>query len=208
MKQIILYGHLAKKFGRHHRFDVRTPAEAMRALQVNFPGFREHVMAHNEPGYHVRVGKDYRNEEGLLYPADGVIKVIPAVAGASGAGMVILGAALMVMTGGAAIAALSSFAIGTGSAGVIGAVSAFTAASGMIGSLGLAMVLGGVSQMLFQPPKAQSVERPENKPSYSFNGPVNTTVQGNPVPVCYGRLIVGSQVVSAGISTTDIPVNA
>lgn len=206
MKQVILYGHLAKKFGRHHRFDVRTPAEAVRALQANFPSFRAHVLAHNEPGYHVRVGKDYRNEEGLLYPADGVIKIVPAVAGASGAGMIILGAALMVMTGGAAIAALSSFAIGTGSAGVIGAVSAFTAASGMIGSIGLAMVIGGISQMLFQPPKAQSVERPDSKPSYAFNGAVNTTTQGNPVPVCYGRLMVGSQVISAGIKAVDVPL--
>ena len=54
-------------------------------------------------------------------------------------------------------------------------------------------------------PKAtEPSERPENKPSYSFNGAVNTTAQGHPVPVGYGRLIVGSAVISAGIDVDEI----
>ena len=48
-------------------------------------------------------------------------------------------------------------------------------------------------------------ERPENKPSYSFNGAVNTTAQGHPVPVGYGRLVVGSAVISAGIDVDEVP---
>jgi predicted phage tail protein len=66
-------------------------------------------------------------------------------------------------------------------------------------------MLGGVTQMLFSPKSAQSVERPENRPSYSFDGAVNTTAQGSPVSVLYGGpLIVGSQVVSAGLSVEQI----
>jgi len=30
------------------------------------------------------------------------------------------------------------------------------------------------------------------------------TAQGAPVPICYGRMRVGSVVVSAGVTTTDI----
>lgn len=43
----------------------------------------------------------------------------------------------------------------------------------------------------------------ENKPSYNFNGAVNTTAQGNPVPLGYGRMIIGSAVISAGIYAMD-----
>ncbi len=54
-------------------------------------------------------------------------------------------------------------------------------------------------------PKAQDpAEKPDNQPSYVFNGPVNTTAQGQPVPIGYGRLIVGGAVISAGISIDDI----
>ncbi len=42
-----------------------------------------------------------------------------------------------------------------------------------------------------------------NLPSYTFNGPINTTAQGNPVPLGYGRMIVGSAVISAGITADD-----
>lgn len=194
MKQVILYGHLAKRFGRHHQFDVRTPAEAVRALQANFPGFKEHVLRHNEPGYHVRVGKDYRDEDGLQYPVDGVIKIVPAVTGAKGATAIILGAALII----AAPYAAGWLLANTAMVGLATAVATYAPLVGM------SLLLGGVSGLIAKPPKATSVDRPENKASFSFDGPVNTVAQGNAIPVCYGRLIVGSQVVSASLETGDI----
>ena len=49
------------------------------------------------------------------------------------------------------------------------------------------------------------VWHPKTEPDtrYHFNGVVNTTAQGNPVPLGYGRMIVGSAVVSAGIYAMD-----
>lgn len=44
---------------------------------------------------------------------------------------------------------------------------------------------------------------PDNKPSYAFGGPVNTTAQGNPVPIGYGQREIGGAVISAGIYTED-----
>jgi predicted phage tail protein len=194
VKSIILYGHLAKTFGRHHRFDVRTPAEAVRALQANFPTFKSHMIQHSEPGYHVRVGKDYRDEEGLHYPIDGTIKIVPAIGGAGAVGKIILGAALII----AAPYAAGWLFANTAMVGLATAVASFAP------SIGLSLVLGGISQVLFKPPTPTSVEKPENKPSFNFDGPVNTVAQGNAVPVCYGRLLVGSQVVSASLETGDI----
>lgn len=194
MITVRLYGHLAKKFGRAHQLDVRTPREAVRALSVNFPSFRGHILKHNEPGYHVRVGKDYRDEQGLDYPADGEVKIVPAVAGASAAFRIILGAALIVF---------APYAAGwLQTAGMSASMAASVA--GFVGKLGMALAVGGVAELLLQPPKSQSVESPENKPSYAFDGPTNTVTQGNPVPICYGELIVGSQVISAGFETGDI----
>jgi hypothetical protein len=70
---------------------------------------------------------------------------------------------------------------------------------------GIAMFLGGVFQLLFPPSsaKAQEAEKSGSRPNYLFSGIVNTTRQGGPVPVRYGRMIVGSQLISAGITTTE-----
>lgn len=72
--------------------------------------------------------------------------------------------------------------------------------------MGMSLALGGVAQLLAPKVKAESKEAVENKPSYIFNGAVNTVAQGNPVPILYGRMRVGSQVVSAGITSNDIPL--
>lgn len=193
MREVRLYGHLGQRFGRVHRFDVRTPAEAVRALCATLPGFRRYMIEHSRPGYRVRVGREARTLETLALPADDAIRIVPVTAGAGrGLGSVILGAALIgvgVLTGGASLTMAAAWNAG-----------GMAFAGYLATNIGLSLVLGGVAQMLSPQLKAQGpADRPENKPSYAFDGPVNTAAQGNPVPVCYGRLIVGSQVISAGI---------
>lgn len=197
MREVRLYGHLGKRFGRVHRYEVRTPAEAVRALCATLPGFRAYLIEHSRPGYRVRVGREARTLEQLTLPADDAIRIVPVTAGAgNGLGSVILGAALIgfgVMTGGASMTLAAAW--GAGGMALAGYLAT---------NIGLSLVLGGVAQMLSPQPKSPgTADRPENKPSYAFDGPVNTAAQGNPVPVCYGRLIVGSQVVSAGMSTEE-----
>ncbi|SAI70462.1 Phage-related protein%2C tail component [Bordetella ansorpii] len=68
----------------------------------------------------------------------------------------------------------------------------------------MALALGGITQMLAPQQRGLSTrDSPDNGASYNFNGPVNTTAQGNPVPVLYGEMFVGSAVVSAGIYAED-----
>ena len=122
-----------------------------------------------------------------------VIKIIPAIGGSGGLGKVLLGAALIGL----------SFIPGLQAplfAATWGPLAGVSFAS-IAGSIGFSLVLGGVSSMLFKPNtvKSTSSERPNNRPSYSFNGAINTVGQGNPVPLAYGRLRVGSQVISAGL---------
>jgi predicted phage tail protein len=191
MRAVKLYGHLGKRFGRTHRLDVASPAEAIRALSANFPEFRA-AMAGHQPGYHVHVGGAVLDEQRLPFMSrDLPIKFVPVVAGAkNGIGQIIIGAAIIwaaFATGG-----LSFAASGT----LVGSMTGTMALS-----FGASLILGGVSQMLIGAPKTGGAANgPNNMPNYAFNGPVNTIAQGNSVPVCYGRLIVGSQVISANLS--------
>lgn len=201
MKTVMLYGFLGRQFGRVHRYDVRTPAEAVRALSVTLEGFRKALV--DGGSYRVLIGgKSDICRDQMCDPVSGseTIRVIPVVAGAGrGVGQIILGAAIIVAafyTGGASLSA-SGFMAG-------GITTTFW--GGIAVGIGSSLVMGGVSQMLFSPKGAGAPnERPENMPSYTFDGAVNTVAQGNPVPVLYGGpLIVGSQVISAGLSVEQI----
>lgn len=181
MREVKLYGHLGKKFGKVFKLDVNSPAEAVAALRSNLEGFDKYMAETSAPGYHVLVDKTSIGEKALGLPCGrGTIKIIPAVAGAKANGVfgVVLGIVLVV-------------------AGVI-------FQNPMLIQAGISMIIGGVVAYLTRPPSRQNSEKPDNQPSYTFNGPVNTTTQGNPVPVCYGEMIVGSQVASFGLMVEDM----
>jgi predicted phage tail protein len=183
LRTVRLYGALAKKFGREFKYDVNSPQEAVAALKATVPGFEAHLIEHSEPGYHVFTGKENIGVDQLAHPTNQVIRIVPAIVGAkkSGTLQTILGIVLVVV-------------------GVFTTI--FGDYSGSVIQLGVSLIIGGVAQMLFAPPKPKTAgerEAPNNRPSYSFGGPVNTAQQGNCVPVGYGRLIVGSQVISAGM---------
>lgn len=186
-----LYGHLGREFGREFRFDIKTPAEAIKALRVNCPGFLLHLEKHSNPGYKLVVGgQALQKEEEIGYPwGKGVIRVVPITAG-SGSKEI-----FQIFTG-VALAAFGYFNPGTFLA---------TKIAQAVTGFGVSMAFGGISSLISPPPKTiEPAERPDNKPGFSFDGPVNTTAQGNAVPVGYGRLIVGSQVISAGFSVDEL----
>ncbi len=193
MKTIILLGELGKRYGRRHLLDVKSPAEAVRALCANFKDFAQFVSASSERnvGYRVLNMRDDVAEDELHNPASQRITIAPVVAGAGGSvGKILLGAALI---------AASFLVPGLGAVALFGTTTLATVAF----SVGVSLALGGVAQMLAPQPKFEGPQE-EQQPSYVFNGPVNTTAQGQPVPVGYGRMIVGSAVISAGISVEDI----
>ena len=66
------------------------------------------------------------------------------------------------------------------------------------GGASLALVAAGLSVMMAKPPKFddfREIEEGKKKVSYLFDGPTNAANEGGPVPIGYGRLIVGSQVI-------------
>ena len=195
MNTVLLLGDLGKQFGREHAFSISTPAEAIRALCANFLGFEQALIKAQSDGvgYRVLANDTALALDDLHHPSgQQTITIVPVISGAggNGIGQILLGAAIIAVAwwnpmGWAASGAFLSQAT--------------------LYSLGVGMALGGVSQMLAPVPKVPGpMERPENQPSYSFNGPVNTSAQGQPVPVGYGRMIVGSAVISAGIDVDQI----
>ncbi|MDN6550394.1 MAG: tail assembly protein, partial [Enterobacterales bacterium] len=69
---------------------------------------------------------------------------------------------------------------------------------------GGAMMLGGVVQMLSpQAAGLASKQDPDNKASYAFGGVTNTTAQGYPVPLLYGKRRIGGAIISASITVED-----
>lgn len=67
-----------------------------------------------------------------------------------------------------------------------------------LGKLLIAVAVGAATSMivskLFEPPDPQELK---DTNSYLFNGAENTESQGIPVPIAYGKLLIGGKVVSA-----------
>jgi len=205
LRAVRVYGPLAKFLKRRvFRAEVSTPAEAVRFLMANFPGVEQHMYQYD---YKIKIGKSTlelgKTPEFLHLSSDIAedISIIPVVAGAGGGtGQILAGVgliALAVVTGGIASAgvALGGF-MGIGTVGTA------------VVAVGASLVLGGVAQLLT--PAAQELtstgadSASDPRKSYSFSGVQNTSRQGTPVPVIYGEALVGSIVISAGISTEKV----
>ena len=195
LKNVRLYGQLGSKFGRVYRLalDSNTPAEAIAALCSQIKGFSSYLAQAKDRGigFAIFVGKKNLSHDELLSPSGADdIRIAPILLGSKNGGVfnIVMGAVLIVVGG---FIAGWSF----GAASPIGS---------SIAAMGASMIAGGVVQLLSpQPRQLKSGDRPDNQPSYVFNGAVNTQAQGNPVPVLYGRMIVGSAVISAGIHAED-----
>ncbi|HEX8586162.1 MAG TPA: tail assembly protein [Allosphingosinicella sp.] len=201
LRAIRLYGKLGAMFGRLHYLAVSSLCEAVHALSMMLPGFKDYMTRAHDKGvaFAVFYGKRNLSEQELLLEGAGDIRIAPVIRGRKN------GSVFQIILGVALIAVAAFFTAGA-------ALSVFSAGGlwGAVATMGLSMVIGGVVGLLTPVPRLEVNERPENTPSSVFDGPVNTTAQGHPFPVLYGELFIGSAVLSAGIHTEDaaiIPAN-
>jgi len=189
MKTVKLLGEIAENYQAEWSLDVQTPAEALRAINANRPGF---LSACDQQDY-VVILVDAENPEeskqitdlnGLEGWQDEVLYIVPKIEGEFGA---------------AIVGAVVSTAFAETVAGVI---------ISTIIDIAISIAISTVAQMISGTPDgfgANNIEQPENKPSYIFNGVVNTDRQGHRVPVLYGGpMLVGSMVLSSRVNTKDI----
>lgn len=200
MVVINLYGILAEVAQRSFTVHVHSFDEAMRALMANFPKLRKTI---HDMRISMLVNGEAMTFEDCLRPyTSETIDIMPIVGGAGPAVMIVVGA--IAAYGAGAIAAY------VGTALVLSAAVTAALATAIM-QFGIALIMGGISQALFKPPKqdlsSAGMQRQDETPSYIFNGAINVSTQGGIVPVGFGRMRVGSQVISANVQTWDIPVN-
>jgi len=201
LRKVKLYGELADFIG-HKELDavINSTADAIRFLVSNFPKLEAHM---SERYYKVLVD-DYEIEEKDIQNPIGKsdISIVPVITGAGGGSKLLLGAALI---GGAFLftpLTMGSFFSPIVAPGSFAAAGAMTKAAVGIGG---ALVLSGVSDMLFPLPKMPDFSNEEDpRISFSFSGVQNTSRAGTSHPIAYGEIVTGSVVISAGIDTNQV----
>ena len=185
MATIRLYGDL-KQFGDKFNMSIETASEGLNGLYCQIAGLRQRIQ---DGWVRIRINGVYINDDNLAVglhsrlPENAVIHIVPHVAGAKSGGIFgfIAGAALVV-------------------AGVIADV-APGVGFGLIAA-GVGLMMGGVAQMLTRMPKTEKKTADSNRNTY-FSNLDNTMAQGGVVSLIFGRMKVGSKVLSQELETLD-----
>lgn len=195
-----ILGELGRKYGSEYRFFVRHPRDILSALCRQISGFKEYLCnAHeNNIGFKLIT----QDAEGIDYEqltmGCSTLTIAPVVAGSGGAtGKILLGVALVglsfVSFGAGTVAAGMGAAFAGGSAGIV--------STAMFG-IGLSMIATGIGAMLTPQVKTPGSDSGK-KESFLFDRAAELTTQGNPIPLVYGRYLVGAPLVisaSVGLS--------
>jgi len=193
LRNIHLHGSLRRQFGPVFHLDVATAGEAGRALAAVVPGFREAAI-----GQWFRLVRGNRRDgmvlgrEDLDFRLGGAdLHIVPMLAGAGGRG------GLGKIIAGVFLIGAAFFFPGTIAA--LGTSTGLGITAGQVAGLGVALALSGLGQMLAPKPKSN-----KDQSSYLFEGGVNVTSEGGPVPLVYGRQArVTPVIVGIGLSTED-----
>jgi predicted phage tail protein len=205
---IYLHGILNTKYGKCFDLEVRDAAEAVRALSAHFPEFRSDLVKGH---WHIKNGNVFLSESLLhLGLGNNDLHIIPAVEGAKdkGLGKIVAGIALVALS-----FALPSFGViklGTlGAAGALGpGASVFAFSNATLAGLGAAVALGGVASLLSPIPTVDNYESAEE--TVERNGPLrgqgNTTQIGQAIPLVYGRMRIGSHLISVELDNETLSI--
>lgn len=185
MVNVRFYGSL-KQFGSEFRLDCKTPAEVVQALTSQIPKLRQFIQ---QGLFTVRVGREYLDnrylEQGLNQHLkdDSTVHFTPVLKGSKKAGLfqTIVGAVMV----------------------VVGVFTSWAGGPALIAG-GIGLMAGGVAQMLTKMPSMSTGKDAERKQSTSFSNLSNMAAQGRPMPLAYGRIRVGSLIISQGVETMDI----
>lgn len=205
MKVVKVYGKLRELLGQcRFELNVSTPAQAFRALLINFPQLERFILDSEKDGvaYRMMVGRQHVGEKniadlGLPLGDREVFSIAPVIAGAGGSfGTIALGVGLIgasfLLPGAGLFGATSLFgaAAGTGIATTVGTA---------LSAVGAGLVFQGVADIISPTSEPQARKEQEQLESFTFSGIVNVSRQGIPVPVVLGRAYAGSVVVSSGL---------
>lgn len=163
MQQTVrLLGDLGERYGAEHQYhNLRSPAEAIKLLCVNYPKLQDELLHAHEHGIGYKVIQadlelDYDDLTLPLGKNDLILT--PVIAGSGGgAGKIIAGVALVaaaVFIPGAQV--LGFAGVNAALAGTTGAIVAGIGTA--VGAIGAGLVLGGVAEMISPQPKLPSFD--------------------------------------------------
>jgi predicted phage tail protein len=182
MVEVRLHGPLAKHFGMSWTFDIRTPLEAVAAIEANRPGFRKMISDLADKGMVFRVRTrthDYDNDDVTASLGRATrLDIIPIIAGSSAGVRFVIGAVLVV-------------------------VGYIVPGAQFLVPIGISMMIGAVVEWLTPQPKKEDFEK-KGLESWTISGPNNNADQGQPVPVIYGEVLTGGNPISSGLSVSQL----
>ena len=211
LRNVYLEGEMGEKFGTGFQIYAESVGDVLRCLDANVGNeIRQYLVdCHNKDiGFVVDVADNsFDDERELLMPMhEGDITITPMPAGSKSAFAKILMAIALV------VVILNPAMLPGITAAAPGATTAFTGTFlGMsvgttklvLGALAVNLAMSGIMQMMAPDPSIDDgASTPEN---YLFNGPVQSVVQGDPVPVLYGKLRVPGQPVNFEITGAGQP---
>jgi predicted phage tail protein len=176
---VILHGEMRNKFGEQFSFDGKSPQMLFSAMINQLPGFRKYI-ADKHFAIHLDDENIVENQLGMIKDFE-VMHVAPVIAGSGNSWLSIIAGAAIIT---AAVITQQWWAVG----------------------LGASLLLGGVAQMLSPTPSTNGYEEVDARQSFGFDGARNVANTGIPVPLLYGRMRVGSVVVSQQLEVNDIPI--
>lgn len=187
MTEIFIHGKLGKEFGKRFKFSISKPRDVISAIDCVVDGFHKRIIELAQSGAQYTLIADDQIIGGVEdYIGKRKIKQIHIIPTVFGAGVAALAVGVVALAGAYAASAASLVFLST----VLLAV-AFSAIS------------FGIQALLAKPPKendasasagSQSNVSATSK-SFLFTNKENITQQGNPVPLGYGRLRIGSAVI-------------
>ena len=217
LRNVYFEGEMGDKFLPHMQIDCENTAEVFRCLDANFSEFMPYLAEKHEEevGFHIEIAGqevDYL-EECIMTIGEGDFMVTPVPAGSGkGFGKILAAVAIiaLVAVGGALIlqAGTMGLAGGLSAAGLSAGLS--FAAGTVLGKIAIGLAIGlalsGLAEMMAPDPSVDAEF--EQDQSYLFNGQAQNIIQGDPVPVLYGKLRVPGQPISFEMMGANAGLNS
>lgn len=180
LKRIILHGYLKDLFPGELRFDVRSAAEAIKAMCQTTGAFRA-----TDGRRHKIRAIGFNTKDDLFQATDrDEIHLIPQFnVGKSPVIQIALGTVLV-------------------AAGIGLSLGGFPQAGLLVASFGLSMAAAGLSQMLAPTPERTTTG--DEKSSKYLGSSANTVKIGTPIPIIYGKRRVFGHYLSVNITAKDL----
>ena len=214
-------GEIGEKFGTEWDMNVSNFRDVFRLIDCQTEGFKKYLVECAEKGidFTIQNGEDLieGTVDAMIAPVKDTVIITPVAAGAGASDVFkVIVAALLIIYGPGFIEGLSGTteAVYTTTTQTINGVevsatvqtgtqlnTAGQIATRAIQGLGATLGMDGVTGYLT--PDSPS----EAGKSYLYNGPENNTLQGAPVPLLYGRLLVGGAVINFGFVEDQVLYN-